>query len=156
MQIQSPSRVAEEIGKFWDDGLAIGLSKYSNQISNTAEDISIGLVDSFSNAAEMSSNLIENGFDDAPQTMPVISLDSERAMTRLVSVMENQNRRVKPIDPGRYATTPGFRGTGPVSTNNYGGFNITVNANTDDPRALAEAVMEEIQIQIDRKEAALA
>lgn len=156
LQVQSPSKVAEEIGGFWDLGLINGLKKYTDRVASASTATANSIINSFSDAATTASSLMSGDLSNSLTATPIMDLNNRRAITHLSSVMEDQNRRAQFMDPRKVAERPGFRGSGPVTTNNYGGFNISVNADTDDPRALAKEIMEEIQIEIERKEAALA
>lgn len=157
MQIQSPSRVAMEIGKYWDEGQAIGMRKNISVVEDAADEVANRPISSLKEALTRFSGIVSEDLDTAPVIRPVLDLSNVKAEAGKINKMfSNQNGSVSLVDPHKIAITPGFLGSGPVTTSNYGGFNISVNANTNDPQKLAREIMEEIQYEIDKKEAALA
>ena len=152
LQVQSPSKVGREIGMFWDMGLAGGLTQYANEITNASDKVASNIVNAFSDAAKDSSSIISNGFDDS--MMPVVDLDNSTAINHLASVMDNQNRRASVIRSGAVAATSGNAN---YNTKNYGGVNLTiVQRKGEDAKALTQRIMQTIEIETEKKEAALA
>lgn len=157
LQVQSPSKVAEEIGGFWDLGLINGLKKYTDRVASASTATANSIINSFSDAATTASSLMSGDFSNSLTVTPIMDLKNRMAITHLSSVMENQNRRAQFMDPRKVAERPGFGGGGPATTKNYGGFTINVSTQPgQNPKEIAKYVMEEIQYEIDKKEAALA
>jgi len=158
LQIQSPSKVGAEIGMYWDKGLAIGIYKHSDLIEKASDAVATTPIASMRNALDKLSDIITNDIDTDPVIRPVLDLSNIKAGTReMASMFENQNGAVAAIDPGSIAKTPGFRGSGPVRTTNYGGvtFNITQRQG-ENTKQLARRLMEEMQADAERKATSLA
>lgn len=112
LNIGSPSKVAEEIGGFFGEGLAIGLDRSTSEVIAAADDQAETLISAFSDTA---------------------------------SILGGMNE------------TAAALGGGSTSSVNYGGVNITVNASDEmSAREIAEAVMEQMQNAVARKEAVYA
>lgn len=157
LEVQSPSKVGMEIGKFWDMGQAMGMRQNIDIVEEAADEVANRPISSLRDALSRFSDLVMDEVDTNPVIRPVLDLsDIESKSGTIDNLLRNQNGRISMLDPRRFDITPGFRGSGSSTANNYGGFTIHVNTNTSDPRTLAQEIMEEIQIEIDRKEAALA
>lgn len=159
LQIKSPSKVAEQIGNFWDLGLANGIIGSAPSIIKASNDNAQGMINTMSYAAgEMVKEFIMaySDIDNLGPITPVKSFGSRQAMAHLASVVENQNGRAS----GIYRRGEGLN-SGPVgrnyTTTNYGGFTINVTAQENqNPKEIAQYVMDEIQSEMERREAALA
>ena len=157
LEVQSPSKVGMEIGKFWDMGQALGMRNNIKIVEDAADEVANKPISSLRDALSRFSDMVTVDIDANPGIRPVLDLTDIESKSGLIdSMFNNQNRIVSMINPSGVAITPGFRSGGPSTANNFGGFTIHVNANTSDPRTLAQEIMEEIQIEIERKEAALA
>lgn len=153
--IASPSKVSHEIGMFWDLGLAEGLKKYEGTIDKASTGITTSLINNISQAVDSAQGMLGDGLNQNDSLIPVLDLDNRAKNIRnLGSVIDNQNdgtlkkRYDRPISSSSINET---------KTNNYGGFTINVTApEGKDPSEWARYVMDEIQAEIERREAALA
>lgn len=158
VQTHSPSKVAEEIGMYWDKGLAIGIYKHSDLIEKASDAAATTPIASMRNALDKLSDIVTNDIDTDPVIRPVLDLSNVEAGARAMTAMfDNQNGVISAINPGSIAEKPGFRGSGPVRTTNYGGvtFNITQRPG-ENTKQLARRLMEEMQADAERKATSLA
>lgn len=97
--MHSPSKVTEEYGKFLDEGMAIGLTKYKGSVGDATEDVGKTAIDSMSNAISGISDAIDSDIDGQPTIRPVLDLSDIQAgagsindmfgMTPSVDVLSN-------------------------------------------------------------------
>lgn len=69
LHINSPSKTMAEIGRYTDEGLIVGLKKYSDKVGNAAEDVGETALDGMQNSLNKG---ISKVFDDADAFDPVI------------------------------------------------------------------------------------
>lgn len=72
--VRSPSKVGEELGMYFDLGLAGGLDAYSKVVSGKAEDMSQNVVDSASTMLRGADGSIFDNIDPNPTIRPVMDL----------------------------------------------------------------------------------
>lgn len=72
--IRSPSRVGQELGMYFDLGIANGLSEYSRVVSGNAAEMSQSVVDSASTMLTGVDTSIFDGLDPNPTIRPVMDL----------------------------------------------------------------------------------
>lgn len=72
--INSPSRLAAEAGRFVDEGLAVGLEKYSHVAGDAAVGVGEATMDSLSSAISKASDAVANDIDAQPTIRPVLDL----------------------------------------------------------------------------------
>lgn len=90
--IHSPSTLAAEAGKFIDEGLALGLSKYSNVAGDAATDVAKETSNSLSDALANIPNLIDA--DSQPVIKPVLDLSEVKSGASAISNMFGINPSV--------------------------------------------------------------
>ena len=161
LQVKSPSRLSEEIGMYWDQGLANGLVKYSSGVETTSEAISNSIVDSFTIASKSISDFLKYGASkNIPAIQPILSIGNRKAFSDLGNAMNDQTEKVSALAKGKGLHRRGdLVDGGPVgnTTKNYGDFTINVYAaEGQNPKDIAAYVMDEIQSEMERREAALA
>lgn len=154
LQIQSPSKVGEEIGMYWDMGWAQGISKYSNIIERASDEVSNTPVNSMRSALDRLSDMVENDIDTDPVIRPVMDLSQIEASTReMNSMFDNQNRIASRI--------PHFATRGEVDSNtknyNYGGINVNITQRKgEDTDALVRRAIDALTIDMERERSRLA
>ena len=72
--IKSPSRKFIEIGKYSDQGLAVGLSKYTGVVTSAAKDVGSDAVSTLSKSLSGISKIITDDIDSNPTIRPVLDL----------------------------------------------------------------------------------
>ena len=134
--IKSPSRKMEEVGYYWDAGLAVGIFKNGKMIFETITDTMKTAISKVKQSmAEMGAAIEDSDIDFDPVITPVV--DSDEAIRKL--------RRLNDILSGGTTTTikaaarnDSFnRQTGPIGTNNVtNNSNVSYVQNITSPRAL--------------------
>ena len=74
--IHSPSKVFAEFGQYLDEGLVVGLNKYSGKVSNSAEDVGKDAIKSMSGALSGISLAVDSDIDSNPSIRPVLDLSN--------------------------------------------------------------------------------
>lgn len=74
--IHSPSKVFAEFGQYLDEGLIVGLNKYSGKVSNSAEDVGKDAIKSMSGALSGISLAVDSDIDSNPSIRPVLDLSN--------------------------------------------------------------------------------
>ena len=72
--IHSPSKVFAEFGQYLDEGLIVGLNKYSGKVSNSAEGVGNDAIKSMSGALSGISLAVDSDIDSNPSIRPVLDL----------------------------------------------------------------------------------
>lgn len=134
--IKSPSRKMEEVGYYWDAGLAVGIFKNGKMIFETITDTMKTAISKVKQSmAEMGAAIEDSDIDFDPVITPVV--DSDEAIRKL--------RKLNDILSGGTTTTikaaarnDAFnRKTGPIGTNNVtNNSNVSYVQNITSPRAL--------------------
>lgn len=74
--IHSPSKVFAEFGQYLDEGLIVGLNKYSGKVSNSAESVGNDAIKSMSGALSGISLAVDSDIDSNPSIRPVLDLSN--------------------------------------------------------------------------------
>ena len=74
--IHSPSKVFAEFGQYLDEGLIVGLNKYSGKVSNSAESVGNDAIKSMSGALSGISLAVDSDIDSQPAIRPVLDLSN--------------------------------------------------------------------------------
>ena len=74
--INSPSKVFAEFGQYLDEGLVVGLNKYSGKVSNSAEEVGKDAIKSMSGAISGISSVVDSDIDSQPTIRPVMDLSN--------------------------------------------------------------------------------
>lgn len=107
LKIASPSKVFTEFGRYIDEGLAMGLDKYSYMASNASESVGDNVIDSMSAVMGGLASMLTEEFDD-PVIKPVLDLtdvtdgmnaidgmlSSDRAMTMTSYASRDVNNNI--------------------------------------------------------------
>ena len=168
--VNSPSRVFAEIGKYVDMGFAQGVTDNAGLAVEASEDMANAAIDSVAYAISHMSDLVNDEIDSDPIIRPVLDLSdvvdgahsingllaSNRtiglAATSSADINNNilaRNSNASALD-NLTATLSGLTGGGGTINNNT--FNIT----GDDPKSIAEEVSNILQRQVERRGAAWA
>ena len=157
LKINSPSKVAAEIGKYFDLGFAQGLNQYSGTVSDAAEESTDGVISSFSAIISRIKDVLDGTIDIDPTIRPVLDL----------SAIQNGANQLNGMLSGSYSYAAnaigglsGISNTDQIlnglnslaaklgNTRQLPNINITVNAgNVDDPDELADIISDRIQFK---------
>lgn len=91
--IKSPSREFMKVGKFIDEGLAIGLKTYSNLAEDEAGNMANGTVSAVQDAITQLSGMLDGSIDVNPVITPTLDLSQVDAKSAALANMFN-NRRI--------------------------------------------------------------
>ena len=155
LDIHSPSRVFEEIGKYVDQGLALGMTKNVGVIEDSSYNIAEKSIDIMKNTL---SNVIDEEFDLDPVIRPVLDLtdvqngagilgnmfDNGLAISRSARLAGTISRNVN-----GQATQSSNISNNTNNTEIINHFNITGN----NPKEIANEVSRILQKQVERREA---
>lgn len=83
--IHSPSKVFAEFGQYLDEGLVVGLNKYSGKVSNSAENVGKDAIKSMSGAISGISSVIDSDMDNQPTIRPVLDLSDVESGANTIS-----------------------------------------------------------------------
>ena len=83
--IHSPSKVFAEFGQYLDEGLIVGLNKYSGKVSNSAEDVGKDAIKSMSGAISGISSAVDSDIDSQPTIRPVMDLSNIESGANTIS-----------------------------------------------------------------------
>lgn len=83
----SPSKVAEKIGGFFDEGLGIGIKKNTYVAEEASGSMASSVVDSAKSAMSMLTYAITDGIDAEPVVRPVVDLTDVRMGVRSMNTM---------------------------------------------------------------------
>ena len=76
LKINSPSKVGEEIGKYFDMGIAVGLNKYTDPITGKAVTIATRMKDALKESLSTLPSLLDDDMRFNPVITPVIDLSN--------------------------------------------------------------------------------
>lgn len=83
--IHSPSKVFAEFGQYLDEGLVVGLNKYSGKVSNSAENVGKDAIKSMSGAISGISSAVYSDIDNQPTIRPVLDLSNVESGANTIS-----------------------------------------------------------------------
>ena len=89
LQINSPSKVFIEIGKFVDEGFIVGMERYASKVAKTAEGVSTTAIDSFSEPLSHVGELLDSDINTEPVIAPVLDLSNIESNARRIGDMLN-------------------------------------------------------------------
>ena len=87
--INSPSRVFMEIGRFTDEGFAVGLEKYSSKVTKSATGIADKVIDNFSRPLSAINDLVD--INANPVITPVLDLSNVERNSRRIGDLVSGN-----------------------------------------------------------------
>ena len=87
LQINSPSKVFIEIGKYTDEGFIVGLEKYSSRVGKAATGVANNVIDNFSKPLSSINSLIDSDVNMNPVITPVLDLSNVQANSRRLNSM---------------------------------------------------------------------
>ena len=88
-KIHSPSRVFMEMGRYMDEGLAIGLTKYAGIATKEAVAVSEGTINAVSNTLSRISDKLMDNVDSQPVIRPVVDLSNVEEGSRTIGSLMN-------------------------------------------------------------------
>ena len=168
-KIHSPSRVFMDIGRYLDEGLAIGLENYTYKVVDTTENVGKAAIRTMSDAISNIAGMVNDEMDAEPTIRPVLDLSNVTDGVGQIDSMLSANRSINLATTGGSisssissqqemamafdslkATLSGISSGGDTVNNNT--FNIT----GDDPKAIADEVSRILQNKVERRDAAWA
>lgn len=152
--IHSPSKVFAEFGQYLDEGLVVGLNKYSGKVSNSAEDVGKDAIKSMSGAISGISSVVDSDIDSQPTIRPVMDLSNIESGANTIGDLLGRKQSVDVLaNVGSISTSMNKRqsvGTVDIlsaikslGSNLTGGSNTVYNVNGvtyDDGSNIAEAI----------------
>lgn len=167
--INSPSKVFAEYGMYMDEGLAVGLYKYSDRVEDATEKVGENAIDTMSDAISQVSDVIENGEFGDPTIRPVMDLSQIQNGTAMLSKMMSDaddykmsasvnlaNQAAKgmsrsQVDDDSTSLDSLAKSIQKMADNPSQNVSNVFNITGDDPQEIAERVSDIIQKQIVRK-----
>ena len=157
LQIQSPSRVAAEIGMYFDQGLAVGLNDNVDYVVDAADYVTQNAVDSFNKVVSRINDVLDGNIDIDPTIRPVLDLSGIQNGAKDLDGMLSGSYSYAARIPGGFSniSTTSQIMTGldslasKISANRQTpNINITVNAgDVSDPNELADIISDRIQFK---------
>jgi hypothetical protein len=153
------------MGKFLDEGLAIGIDKYANTVSDSSEDMAYAAVDTVSNAIASIADLVDEQMDTNPTIRPVLDLtdvvngasamndmlSSDRAVRLAASSDMDVNSKIAAANaPSVFDELRATLGNIAASDNRGVVQNNTFNISGTDPREMADEINKILQEQMVR------
>ena len=90
--INSPSKEFAKIGRYSDEGFAVGLKEYSNVVSETAGNVGNDAIDSLRDSIARISDAINGKIDMQPTIRPVLDLSDIDAGASRLNALLNRNQ----------------------------------------------------------------
>lgn len=166
-KVASPSKVFMEIGRYLDEGLAIGIEKNVDGVTDATENMGNMAIDSLSSAISSITDIIDGMIDSDPTIRPVLDvsgiadgvstidgmLSSNRTMglavnssTDINSKIAAQHDSVSALDSLR-ASLSGLSNGGNTTTQNN-----TFNISGSNPKEIADEINKILQEQMVRED----
>ena len=92
LEIHSPSRVFAELGMFMDEGIVVGLTKYSDRVSQASENVGRESISAMSSSISRISDVINSDIAVEPTITPVIDLTNVRNGIGMINGVFGANR----------------------------------------------------------------
>ena len=89
LKVKSPSREFMEIGRFVDEGFAIGLREYSNLAEDASSDMATGTLSPVQEAIQQLSGMLDGSIDINPVITPTLDLSQINARSAALANMFN-------------------------------------------------------------------
>lgn len=87
LKIASPSRVFAEIGRYMDEGLAVGLRDYAYVADDAASDMALGTMNPIQEAISQLSGMLDGSIDINPTITPTLDLSQVNARSAALANM---------------------------------------------------------------------
>ena len=92
LDINSPSRVFEEIGQYVGEGFVVGIDSYSDKVANSAGDLAESVIRNVKDPLSNIYKLLDDNIDVNPTIRPVMDLSNIENGTRLLNDMIGDQR----------------------------------------------------------------
>ena len=135
-KVHSPSRVFMEIGKFMDEGLAIGLRDNSKVAENAAGEMAEGSVSAVQNAIQQLSGMLDGSIDVNPVITPTLDLSQVNARSAALASMFD-TRRIAVQARNDEQQTEMLTKLGNIMAEQNERPNVTFNQTNNSPKALS-------------------
>ena len=127
--IASPSKVFAEIGRWSDEGMVVGLTKYAGAVKDAASSVGRSAVDSMSGALSSIAGVFDQDIDYQPTIRPIVDLSNVQNGANSIGGMFGQ-----PTIAMAGISSGGFNPLGSLS----GSLQLSKNSNDDVVSAIAE------------------
>lgn len=140
--IESPAKEGIAVGKFVDQGIAIGFDKYGNIVSKSATGVGETALDSMKKALSDVSDVIDADMDMTPTIRPVVDLTDVESGEKQLSSMLGGSRTIT-VDSANIKAAAISSGMNPGADNNIPsgaskqGTSISFTQNNYSPKALS-------------------
>ena len=136
-KINSPSKVFMEIGKDLDEGLGVGLTKYSDLATGSAIDVCDETVDAMREAINGISDVVDADMDMNPTIRPVVDLsDVEAGSKQLNGMFGNGSVTVNTSTRKASVISSDLSSNGTPNSSTNSGTSITFTQNNYSPKSL--------------------
>jgi tape measure domain-containing protein len=142
--IASPSKEFHQIGKFVDQGFALGLDAYSGIVAKSSADVGQTAIDSMKKSIVGMNEIVAANMDVNPTITPVLDLTNvQRDATKLGSLLQTKPFTVGTTLTSATAASNGYSGNQQVATETSSDRSIsspiTFVQNNNSPKALSTA-----------------
>ena len=90
-QIRSPSRVGIEIGKFFDLGIAGGITKHSTDVSRSSESMASSMITAAKTTLSNLSAVLASDIDSDPVIRPVVDMSNVTSSAQMINGLMSGN-----------------------------------------------------------------
>lgn len=159
LKINSPSKVFMEFGKYCDEGLAIGLTKYASLASDASESIGDDTISNMQNSINKISAWANSGIESEPTIRPVLDMSELQRQAGSIGGMFNAQAISVNADMAAGISNRMYNASGSqngsTTNNSYDQstqtINNTFNITGDNPKEIANEVSKILQHQVNRR-----
>ena len=90
--IHSPSREGMKIGRYFNEGIAVGLIDYSDAVVNSVDTVSQKALNAMKQSIAMISSAVDENMDAQPTIRPILDLSDLRANAGKIDSVFSRNR----------------------------------------------------------------
>ena len=137
LKIKSPSRAFMEIGKYVDEGFAIGLRDYSGLASDEAGDMAEGTLSAMQDAIQQLSGMLDGSIDVNPVITPTLDLSDVNARSAALASMFNGRQIAVQMEADAQQEAMMSRLGDIIAENNSEPRSVVFNQTNNSPKALS-------------------
>lgn len=137
LKIKSPSRAFMEIGKYVDEGFAIGLRDYSGLASDEAGDMAEGTLSAMQEAIQQLSGMLDGSIDVNPVITPTLDLSDVNARSAALASMFNGRQIAVQMEADAQQEAMMSRLGDIIAENNSEPRSVVFNQTNNSPKALS-------------------
>ena len=136
--INSPSKEFMKIGRYSDEGFALGLRQYAGFISNSSEEVGKTALDSMRNSISMISDAINGDLDTQPTIRPVLDLSEIESKAGQLNTIFSRDRAMS-INAGMVRRNPDDISDDAAGSGKKAGNTYQFTQNNYSPKALSRS-----------------